>query len=161
MFTAVLYGAALGLLLLSWRKSPQKTRAALKKAWKSCTGVLPLFFAILLCMGFLLSFVDEAVIQQVVGRESGMAGVVLSGVIGSVTLIPAFAAYPAAAELLRVTGGYAQITMLITSLMMVGLVTLPLECRFFGLKAAVWRNALGLAYSFALAVFMGTVFGGM
>ncbi len=161
MFTAVLYGAALGLLLLSWRKSPQKTRAALKKAWKSCTGVLPLFFAILLCMGFLLSFVDEAVIQQVVGRESGMAGIVLSGVIGSVTLIPAFAAYPAAAELLRVTGGYAQITMLITSLMMVGLVTLPLECRFFGLKAAVWRNALGLAYSFALAVFMGMVFGGM
>jgi len=161
MFTAVLYGAALGLLLLSWRKSPQKTRAALKKAWKSCTGVLPLFFAILLCMGFLLSFVDESVIQQVVGRESGMAGIVLSGVIGSVTLIPAFAAYPAAAELLRVTGGYAQITMLITSLMMVGLVTLPLECRFFGLKAAVWRNALGLAYSFALAVFMGMVFGGM
>ncbi|MBQ4326395.1 MAG: hypothetical protein IJC28_05735 [Mailhella sp.] len=161
MFTAVLYGAALGLLLLSWRKSPQKTRAALKKAWKSCTGVLPLFFAILLCMGFLLSFVDEAVIQQAVGRESGMAGIVLSGVIGSVTLIPAFAAYPAAAELLRVTGGYAQITMLITSLMMVGLVTLPLECRFFGLKAAVWRNALGLAYSFALAVFMGMVFGGM
>ncbi|MBQ3171967.1 MAG: hypothetical protein IJB53_08660 [Mailhella sp.] len=161
MFTAVLYGAALGLLLLSWRKSPQKTRAALKKAWKSCMGVLPLFFAILLCMGFLLSFVDEAVIQQVVGRESGMAGIVLSGVIGSVTLIPAFAAYPAAAELLRVTGGYAQITMLITSLMMVGLVTLPLECRFFGLKAAVWRNALGLAYSFALAVFMGMVFGGM
>ena len=161
MFTAVLYGAALGLLLLSWRKSPQKTRAALKKAWKSCTGVLPLFFAILICMGFLLSFVDEAVIQQAVGRESGMAGIVLSGVIGSVTLIPAFAAYPAAAELLRVTGGYAQITMLITSLMMVGLVTLPLECRFFGLKAAVWRNALGLAYSFALAVFMGMVFGGM
>lgn len=161
MFTAVLYGAALGLLLLSWRKSPQKTRAALKKAWKSCTGVLPLFFAILLCMGFLLSFVDEAVIQQAVGRESGMAGIVLSGVIGSVTLIPAFAAYPAAAELLRVTGGYAQITMLITSLMMVGLVTLPLECRFFGLKAAVWRNALGLAYSFALAVFMGMVFGGV
>ena len=161
MFTAVLYGAALSLLLLSWRKSPQKTRAALKKAWKSCTGVLPLFFAILLCMGFLLSFVDEAVIQQAVGRESGMAGIVLSGVIGSVTLIPAFAAYPAAAELLRVTGGYAQITMLITSLMMVGLVTLPLECRFFGLKAAVWRNALGLAYSFALAVFMGMVFGGM
>ena len=161
MFTAVLYGAALGLLFLSWRKSPQKTRAALKKAWKSCTGVLPLFFAILLCMGFLLSFVDEAVIQQAVGRESGIAGIVLSGVIGSVTLIPAFAAYPAAAELLRVTGGYAQITMLITSLMMVGLVTLPLECRFFGLKAAVWRNALGLAYSFALAVFMGMVFGGM
>ena len=90
-----------------------------------------------------------------------MAGIALSGLIGSVTLIPAFAAYPAAAELLRVTGGYAQITMLITSLMMVGLVTLPMESRFFGLKAALWRNGLGLVYSFALAVFVGAVFGGV
>jgi uncharacterized membrane protein YraQ (UPF0718 family) len=112
-------------------------------------------------MGLLLSFVDESLIQQTVGRESGLAGVVLSGIIGSVTLIPAFAAYPAAAELLRVTGGYAQITMLITSLMLVGVATLPLECRFFGMRAAVWRNTLGLVYSFALALFMGALFGGI
>jgi uncharacterized membrane protein YraQ (UPF0718 family) len=161
MFTCFLYSAAILLLALSWKKSPEKTRQSLKKAWRSCTGVLPLFFAILICMGFLLSFVDEAVIRQVVGRESGMAGIALSGLLGSVTLIPAFAAYPAAAELLRVTGGYAQITMLITSLMMVGLVTLPMESRFFGLKAALWRNGLGLVYSFALAVFVGAVFGGV
>ena len=161
MFTLILYSTALIFLFLSWRKSREKTRAALRKAWKSCVGVLPLFFAILLCMGFLLAFVDESVIRQAVGKESGMAGIALSGLIGSVTLIPAFAAYPAAAELLRVTGGYAQITMLITSLMMVGLVTLPMESRFFGLKAALWRNGLGLVYSFALAVFVGAVFGGV
>ena len=161
MFTLILYSTALILLFLSWRKSREKTRAALRKAWKSCVGVLPLFFAILLCMGFLLAFVDESVIRQVVGKESGMLGIALSGLIGSVTLIPAFAAYPAAAELLRVTGGYAQITMLITSLMMVGIVTLPMESRFFGLKAALWRNGLGLVYSFALAVFVGAVFGGV
>ena len=161
MFTLILYSTALIFLFLSWRKSREKTRAALRKAWKSCVGVLPLFVAILLCMGFLLAFVDESVIRQAVGKESGMAGIALSGLIGSVTLIPAFAAYPAAAELLRVTGGYAQITMLITSLMMVGLVTLPMESRFFGLKAALWRNGLGLVYSFALAVFVGAVFGGV
>ena len=161
MFTLILYSTALIFLFLSWRKSREKTRAALRKAWKSCVGVLPLFFAILLCMGFLLAFVDESVIRQIVGKESGMAGIALSGLIGSVTLIPAFAAYPAAAELLRVTGGYAQITMLITSLMMVGIVTLPMESRFFGLKAALWRNGLGLVYSFALAVFVGAVFGGV
>jgi uncharacterized membrane protein YraQ (UPF0718 family) len=161
MFTSILYGAAIILLALSWKKSPQKTRQSLKKAWRSCTGVLPLFFAILICMGFLLSFVDEAVIRQVVGHESGMAGIALSGLIGSVTLIPAFAAYPAAAELLCVTGGYAQITMLITSLMMVGVVTLPLECRFFGVKAAVWRNALSLIYALTLSLFMGSVMGAL
>ena len=161
MFTLFLYSTAFILLAVSWKRSREKTRAALRKAWGSCLGVLPLFLGILLCMGLLLAFVDESVIRQTVGRESGLWGVVLSGIIGSVTLIPAFAAYPAAAELLRVTGGYAQITMLITSLMLVGVATLPLECRFFGVRAAVWRNALGLAYSFALALFMGALFGGV
>jgi len=161
MFTTLLYGSAAVLLFLSWRRSREKTRAALKKAWKSCLGVLPLFFAILLCMGLLLSFVAESTMRQALGQESGMTGIILSGIIGSVTLIPAFAAYPAAAELLRVTGGYAQITMLLTSLMMVGIVTLPMESRFFGLRAALWRNGLGLVYSFALAVFIGAVFGGV
>ena len=99
MFTCILYSAVIILLALSWKKSPEKTRQSLKKAWRSCTGVLPLFFAILICMGFLLSFVDESVIRQVVGRESGMAGIALSGLLGSVTLIPAFAANPEAAEL--------------------------------------------------------------
>ena len=45
--------------------------------------------------------------------------------------------------------------------MLVGVATLPLECRFFGVRAAVWRNALGLVYSFALALFMGALFGGI
>ena len=161
MFTLLLYGAAAVFLFISWKKDRRKTCAALKKAWRSCLGVLPLFLGILLCMGFLLAFVDENLIRQTVGRESGMAGVILSGVIGSVTLIPAFAAYPTAAELLQVTGGYAQITMLITSLMMVGIATLPMEIRFFGVRAAVLRNALGLVYSFALALFIGAIFGGV
>lgn len=161
MFTIFLYSAALILLAASWCRNREKTRAALRKAWASCLGVLPLFFGILICMGLLLAFVDESVIRQTVGRESGLTGIALSGLIGSITLIPAFAAYPAAAELLRVTGGYAQITMLITSLMLVGVATMPLECRFFGVRAAMWRNALGLAYSLALSLFMGALFGGV
>jgi len=160
MFTAFLYSAAIILLFLSWRKDPAKTRMALKKAWGSCVGVLPLLFGILLCMGLLLAFVDEQTIQQVVGRDSGLRGIVLSGLIGSVTLIPTFAAYPAAAELLKITQGYAQITMLITTLMMVGLVTLPLEIRIFGIKASLLRNGLGLIYSFILSLFIGMLFGG-
>ena len=45
--------------------------------------------------------------------------------------------------------------------MLVGVATLPLECRFFGVRAAVWRNSLGLVYAFALSLFMGAVFGGV
>ena len=53
------------------------------------------------------------------------------------------------------------LSLVLVLLMLLGVATLPLECRFFGVRAAVWRNALGLAYSFALALFMGALFGGV
>ena len=161
MFSASLYLAALLLLVLSWRRSPQKTLTALKKAGRSCLNILPLFLGILICMGLLLAFVGEDSINAVIGRDSGILGILLSGVAGSILLVPAFAAYPAASELLRVTGAYAQITMLITTLMLVGIATIPLESKFFGLKATLLRNGMGLVYSFALALFMGILFGEM
>ena len=40
---------------------------------------------------------------------------------------------------------------------MVGVVTLPLEIRFFGRKAALWRNLLSLVAAAAVALVMAVV----
>jgi len=47
----------------------------------------------------------------------------------------------------------------ITSLMMVGVLTLPFEARFFGWKIAVLRNALALVGAFVVAAAMAWVLG--
>jgi hypothetical protein len=39
--------------------------------------------------------------------------------------------------------------------MMVGIVTLPLEIRYFGKKAAIGRNTLAFAFSIVAALFVG------
>lgn len=157
MFTYVLYGlAALGLIV-SFFKSRQKTKLALKKAWKSFEGILPQLLTIMLLVGIMLSILDEEVISKLLGSESGMVGMAIAAVIGSITLIPGFVAFPLAASLLKAGAGYAQITMFITTLMMVGIVTLPVETRYFGRKAAVRRNLLAFAY----AVCISFVIGGM
>ena len=41
--------------------------------------------------------------------------------------------------------------------MMVGVVTLPLEIRFFGKRAAILRNVLAYGFSLIAAVFVGWV----
>jgi hypothetical protein len=46
--------------------------------------------------------------------------------------------------------GVAQMAVFISTLMMVGVVTLPLEIRYFGVKAAVWRNLLAYCYAFLI-----------
>jgi len=50
-----------------------------------------------------------------------------------------------------------QIGAFISSLMMVGIVTLPLEINYFGKKTAVARNVLAFFFSFLVAFIIGNV----
>ena len=53
--------------------------------------------------------------------------------------------------------GATQIAAFVSSLMMVGVVTLPLEIQFFGKRAAFLRNLLAYVFSLVAAVFVGWV----
>ena len=100
---------------------------------------------------------DEETISKLLGKESGMVGMAIAAVIGSITLIPGFIAFPLAASLLAAGAGYGQIAMFLTTLMMVGIVTLPLEVTYFGKRLAVMRNALGLAYAVLASFLLGYI----
>jgi uncharacterized membrane protein YraQ (UPF0718 family) len=146
----VFYALAFLLLLLSFLKSKDKTVSALRKAWKSLEGILPQFLSIIVLIGILLAVFDATAIQKLIGSSSGWRGTLLASAIGSITLIPGFIAFPTAAMLLKGGAGYMQIAAFISTLMMVGVVTLPAEISAFNGKVALLRN--GLAYLFSLLV---------
>ena len=158
MFTYLLYGVAGGLLMLSAHKSPAKTKMALKKAWKSFENILPQFLTVLLLIGMLLAVLNAQTISRLLGSESGALGLLLAAVVGSITLIPGFVAFPLAASLLAAGAGYGQITMFLTTLMMVGVVTLPLESQYFGRRLALRRNGLALLFAVGLSLVIGGLF---
>lgn len=101
MFTIILYILAAGLLSMSFIKDKKKTKMALKKAWKSFENILPQFLSILIIIGIMLAILSPDTISKLVGQESGWLGMVIAGVIGSITLIPGFVAFPLAAALLK------------------------------------------------------------
>jgi len=150
----IIAGVALGI---SWFKSKEKTLLALKKAWKSFENILPQFLSILLIIGVVLSILNPSQISQLIGGESGWLGVLFASIIGSITLIPGFIAFPLAAALLKNGAGYMQIAAFISTLMMVGIVTIPLEIKFFGKKAAYLRNGLAFLFSLFVAFIMGLI----
>lgn len=84
-------------------------------------------------------------------------GVFIASIIGSITLIPGFIAFPLASALLKNGAGYMQIGAFISTLMMVGIVTIPLEIKFFGKKAAVLRNSLAFVFSLFVALMLGVL----
>lgn len=157
MFTYVLYALAGGGLLVSFVKDRGKTKMALKKAWKSFENILPQFLAILIIIGLALSILSPETITMLMGTRSGVFGVLGAALIGSITLIPGFVAFPLAAALLKNGAGYMQIAAFVSTLMMVGVVTLPLEIKTSGKRATLIRNVAAFVFSLLAALVIGVV----
>lgn len=155
--TLILYSVALVALGISFQKSRANTKMALKKAWKSFENILPQILAILLVIGMMLSILTTEQITMLLGGESGWRGVMIASVVGSITLIPGFVAFPLAAALVTAGAGYMQIAAFISTLMMVGIITLPVEIKYFGKKTAILRNGLAFVFSLCVAVVMGVI----
>lgn len=155
MFSYILYGAAAVALLISFFKDRKKTRMALIKAWKPFNNLLPDFAGILALVGLALTVISPEIISRVVGAESGFLGMISASLAGAITLIPGFISFPMAYSLLERGAGVMQVAVFVSTLMMVGFVTLPLEKKHFGAKAAYLRNGLSYVFSFVVAVVMG------
>lgn len=157
MFNASLYALALIFLVVSYSKDKKKTKQALKKAWKSFENILPQFLAIIVSIGIMLSIIDAETITHFLGANSGILGTVGAAFVGAITLIPGFIAFPLAAALIDNGAGITQIAAFVSTLMMVGVLTIPLEVATFGKKVTFIRNGMAFIYSLLVAYIMGLV----
>ena len=159
MSNYILYGLMAALLAVSYAKDGKKTRAALMKAWKSFENILPEFLGVITLVGILIAALNPQVISRLLGGQSGWVGVVLAAIVGAITLIPGFVAFPMAAILLQNGAGYMQMGAFISTLMMVGVVTLPVEFKYFGKRLSIFRNSLAFIFSFLVAFIIQKVVG--
>ncbi|KZL91940.1 permease [Clostridium magnum] len=153
----ILYGITIILLIISYHKDKKKTKMALKKAWKAFENILPEFLTVIMFVGVLLAILNPEVISKIIGNNSGYFGVVIAAIVGAVTLIPGFVAFPTAAMLLQNGAGTMQIGAFLSTLMMVGIVTMPVEIKYFGKKLTVLRNVFAFIFSFLVAYIIGKV----
>lgn len=158
-FTYILYAVTAILLAISFFKSSMKTLLSLKKAWKMFLSMLPQFLAILFLIGLMLAVIKPEIIQKVIGAESGVLGMILSGTVGAVAIIPVLVAFPVASQLLQNGAGIMQIAIFISTLTTVGIITIPLESKYLGKKIAILRNVLFFIFSFFVAFVVGVMLG--
>ncbi|WP_233143139.1 permease [Marispirochaeta aestuarii] len=149
--TTGLYVVTLAVLGISFCKDREKTFMALKKAWKAFENIMPQFLGVLILTGIMIAVLNPRLISRIIGVESGWAGTVLAALVGALTLIPGFVAFPTASLLLENGAGYMQIAAFVSALMMVGVVTFPVEISYFGRKATVLRNLFAFIFTFLVA----------
>lgn len=157
MDVVISYALAIGALVWSYSRDKAKTRQGLKKAWKSFENILPAFVVILLLIGILLTIISPAIVTALLGQDSGFFGMLVAGIIGSVTLIPGFIAFPLAKAVLDMGAGIQQVAIFVSTLMMVGVVTAPLERQFFNTHVMLLRNGTSFIFAFVIAYVLGKV----
>ena len=148
---------SLVLTLLSFLLDRKKTMMGLKKGWKMFQNIAIPFVNILILVSLALYVVPPSLIVRYLGPESGWGGQVIAALVGSITLIPGFISYPIAAVLIAEGASYAIVATFMTTLMMVGVVTLPLEITYFGRKVAILRNVLNFIAAVVIGTFVGFI----
>ena len=139
--------------------SREKTLQALKISYRRFINILPAFLIMLVLISSVLFLVPDVVISEYLGVENKFAGVLLASFLGSITLMPGFIAYPLAGILLKKGVTYMVLSAFTTTLMMVGVLTYPIEKQYFGSRVTIMRNAISLLIALIIAVVTGVFFG--
>jgi uncharacterized membrane protein YraQ (UPF0718 family) len=150
---------SLVLSAVSFALDRKKTLAGFKRGWNMFKNVLLPFLSILILVAVVLYLIPPDVISRYLGANSGVLGFSIAAVVGSITLIPGFISYPIAAGLIDQGASYAVVAAFMTTLMMVGVITLPLEMKYLGQRAALMRNALNFIAAIIIGLAVGLVMG--
>lgn len=120
-------------------------------------GIAGDIIGILLLIGLILTFIPPETINQYIGQSNELISTVVFALLGSITLIPAFVAFPLVASLVNAGASIIPIAAFLTTLTMVGVVTFPLEKREFGVKFTLIRNSLSFVFAIFIALAMGVI----
>lgn len=150
------------LLIVSFLLDRGKTFTAFKIAAKKFINILPAFITMLILVSFVLYLIPDMVISQYLAGKNKLVGVSIASLIGSITLMPGFIAFPLSGILLSKGVAYMVLSAFTTTLMMVGVLTYPVEKAYFGARVTIIRNLISLlialVVAFATGIFFGEIF---
>ena len=145
-------------LIVSFIINQEKTIQGLKRGWMKFYKTLPSYLMLLILISIVL-LLSEDLIVEYLGQDNIFLGLLFSLGVGSVTMMPGFIAYPLARILLQRGVPYMVIAGFVTSLMLVGVVTYPLEKSYMGRKATIIRNIMSFVVAGLIALVMGIAYG--
>ena len=153
-----LYIVMLVLLIISLILDRKKTWKSIQRGVKKLLKILPNYLKILVLLALVMSFSEDFIVEYL-GTQNILLGGLLGLIIGSITMMPGFIAYPLAGVLLARGVSYTVIAAFVISLKMVGVVTYPLEKEYMGVKGTLYRNIASLIITAILTLMIGLYYG--
>ncbi|RKD26530.1 Predicted permease [Caminicella sporogenes DSM 14501] len=157
IFTLAFWIITLILFLISIKKDKKKTIDSMKMSRNMMKNMMGEIIGILFLIGLILSFIPPETIKNYMGGNHIFISTFISALVGSITLIPAFVAFPLVGSLVDKGASIMPAAAFLTTLTMVGIVTFSLEKREFGLKFALTRNTLSFIFAVLISLVMGVI----
>lgn len=155
--TIILWGVSAIIIAVSFFKRPDASKQALGGVKNMMKPMLTEIMAILLLIGLVLAIMPPSLIKEWLGGTTSIMTTVGAALVGSVTLIPAFVAFPLVGSIMDRGASIIPAVAFLTTLTMVGVVTFPIEASTFGKKFTIVRNLLSFAFAIAIALLMGVI----
>lgn len=146
-------------LLISFFADRQKTILGLKKAWKKFIKILMPLISVLMLVAVVLYLIPETLISKYLIDANKFLGIGIASLFGSITMMPGFIAFPLSGILRQNNVPYMVISAFTSTLMMVGVLTFPIEKSFFGTKVSIIRNVVSIIIAIIVSIITGICFG--
>jgi len=149
-------------VIISFFMDRNKTIAAFKVAIERFIKILmPLFIVLVLVSAGSYFIPDKKMVSNILGGSNLYINTLIASLIGSISLMPGFIAFPLGGLLRANSVQFMVISAFTTTLMMVGFLTFPIEQTYFGTKVAVIRNLISFGIAITVALATGIIFGEM
>jgi uncharacterized membrane protein YraQ (UPF0718 family) len=123
VLTPAMWAGTAIFLIFSLVRDRRRTKQALKMAIGMGRGMLGSMLSIIFLIGLILTVLPPERIAALVGKQSLLLATVVSAAFGTITLIPAFIAFPLVGTLVHAGVGIVPSVAFLTTLTMVGIVT--------------------------------------
>jgi len=146
-------------IIISFIGNRKKTMMAFKIALRMFLNILPAFLIMLVLVSIVLFLLPDEIISAYLGGNNKLMSLLFASAVGSITVMPGFVAFPLCGILLEKGVLYMVISAFTTTLMMVGVLSYPIEKQYFGTKVMIIRNIISFLTALTVAVVTGLFFG--
>ncbi|MGQ9616485.1 MAG: permease [Spirochaetota bacterium] len=140
------FGAALVVMIALGIAFPSKRGAVAEKAWNFLIEMITILPAIMILMGIFTVWVPREKVVLYLGEKSGLKGVLLSILFGSLPTGPLYVAFPLAQSLLKKGASITNIVIFLSAWACIKIPQELVELQFLGIKFMVLRLTLTIIF---------------
>src|SRR6056297_3520743 len=145
------------LLIFSFIKNREKSIKALKISLLKSLKLAPQLISLVAVIGIVFAFLPPELIKEYLGNDFSLIQLGSAALFGALMMIPSMIALPLAGSLIDAGASYTPVAAFITTLTMVGFVTLPIELKELGKKMTILRNIFAFLFAIIISLLIGVL----